>query len=232
MMNISFDVINDLNLTADDKFVWEGKATSLYCLISGNISADLKIVHRTISYLSLMYQGIFYIDGSLEQPDLINRTDRIDALDKICKGINNAVYLHDNVIIMHGIAIVGINGWYGNCSAIDMKDEDLIEVYRREDLVYLRNIIKKLQLHGDVREILVLSNSVPNKTLYFGELADNIDELCPTMCLGVDTEKKVKYWLFGTYDKKVDTTINSINFISNPNIKDEPYWAKRIEINT
>ena len=230
IMNISFDIINDLNLTHSDKFVWEGKTTSLYCLISGNISEDPKIVHRTLTYLSLMYQGIFYIDGSLEQTDLLNRTDKIDELEKICKSINNAVYLYDNVIIMHGIAIIGINGWYKNCSAIDERDQDLIEVYRREDIVYLRNIIKKLQLHGDVKEIIVLSNSVPNKSLYFGETTETVDELCPTMCLSVDTEKKVKYWLFGTYDKKVDTEIHGINFVSNPYIKNEPYWAKRIEI--
>lgn len=229
-MQISFDLIGDLNLTHDDKFVWEGKATSLYCLITGNISSDSKIVQRTLSYLSTFYQGVFYIDGGVEHTDLINRTDKTDELQKICSTINNTVYLYSEVVIMNGIAIIGINGWYGNYPVVSISDDLLIEGYKREDLVYLRNLIKKLQIHGDVKDIIVLSNSVPNKTLYFNEASAIIDDLCPTVCVRADTEKKIKHWLFGTYKKKVDTKIDNINFISNPYLKDEPYWAHRIVI--
>jgi hypothetical protein len=45
-----------------------------------------------------------------------------------------------------------------------------------------------------------------------------------------DTEKKITNWAFGGGDKKVDTTVNGVTYISNPFIKTEPYWAKRIEI--
>lgn len=231
-MQICFDIINDLHLTSSDKFIWEGKATSLYCLVTGNISDDPKIIHRTLSYLSTLYQGVFYIDGSREHTDLINRSDKTDELQKICNTINNTVYLYSEVVIMNGIAIIGINGWYGNYPVVTLADDLLIETYRREDIVYLSNLIKKLQLHVDVKEIIVISNSVPNKELYFGEASGLVDDLCPTLCLRGDTEKKVKYWTFGTYDKKVDITINDINFISNPYNKDQPYWPSRIVIET
>ena len=231
-MQICFDIISDLHLTSDDKFIWEGKVTSLYCLVIGNISNDPKVIHRTLSYLSTLYQGIFYIDGSHEHPELINRTDRNDELQKICSTINNTVYLFSEIVIMNGIAIIGINGWYGNYPVETLSDDLLIETYRREDLVYLRNLIRRLQLHGDVRDIIVISNSVPNKQLYFGESNGMIDDLCPTLCIESDTEKKIKYWAFGTYDKKVDITINDINFISNPYNKDQPYWPSRIVIET
>ncbi len=179
-----------------------------------------------------LYQGVFYIDGGLEHPDLLTRNDKTDELQKICSTINNTVYLYSEVVIMNGIAIIGINGWYGNYPVVTLADDLLIETYRREDLVYLRNLIKKLQLHVDVKDIIVLSSSVPNKQLYFGEISGVMDDLCPTLCLATDTEKKIKHWAFGTYGKKVDTTINDINFVSNPYLKDEPYWASRIEIET
>ena len=38
MIDIGFDVISDLNLKRNDSFNWENKATSLYCILSGNIS--------------------------------------------------------------------------------------------------------------------------------------------------------------------------------------------------
>ena len=51
-MNIGFDVISDLNLDAEDSFDWEGKATSLYLIIAGNISSDLRVIHQTLVHLS------------------------------------------------------------------------------------------------------------------------------------------------------------------------------------
>ena len=66
-MTIGFDVISDLFLTPEESFNWEGKATSLYCVIAGNISNDVKVITQTLRHLSRFYQGIFYIDGYHEQ---------------------------------------------------------------------------------------------------------------------------------------------------------------------
>lgn len=229
-MNISFDVISDLRLTEESKFHWEDNVTSLFCIVAGNLSDDIKIIQKTLTYLSTLYQGIFYIDGSLEHPDLDNRSNRTDELEKICKSINNTVYLHNNVIVMSGIGIVAINGWYGNYPVMQLGDDLLVETFRREDMIYLYNTIKRLQLHVDVKEIIVVSNSVPNKTLYFHEITGFIDDICPTLTLQADTEKKVKKWIFGTYNKKVDISLDNINFIANPKIDNEPYYPKRVEI--
>ena len=65
-MNLTFDLFGDLNLSPGDQFNWDSKATSLYCLVTGNISADKKTVVKTLNHLSDNYQEVFYIDGMLE----------------------------------------------------------------------------------------------------------------------------------------------------------------------
>ncbi len=41
MLDIGFDIIGDLNLEPNDSFNWENKPTSLYCVLSGNVSSDV-----------------------------------------------------------------------------------------------------------------------------------------------------------------------------------------------
>ena len=49
MQDIGFDIISDLNLQPDDSFNWENKATSLYCIVAGNNSSDLRTVIQSSS---------------------------------------------------------------------------------------------------------------------------------------------------------------------------------------
>jgi predicted phosphohydrolase len=229
-MEINFDIISDLNLSEEDKFVWEDKVTSLFCIVAGNISSNIRVVQKTLTYLSTLYQGVFYIDGALENSKLREHSDLVDNLEKICKSINNTVYLHNNIAIFNGVAIVGINGWYGNHHEYTLADNFAIESMRRDDLVYLYNTIKKLQIHVDVKNIIVVSNSVPDKKLYFHEMNGFIDDISPTIALRTDSENKVKTWIFGTYNKMVDTNIDGVNYISNPKLQEQNYWAKRITV--
>jgi hypothetical protein len=82
---IGFDLISDLNLSPEDSFNWEGKATSLYCIIAGNISEDLRTIKQTLLHLSKFYQGIFYTLGSLEYHHTIDVHKRTEEIHKICK---------------------------------------------------------------------------------------------------------------------------------------------------
>ncbi len=229
-MNLSFDIISDLNLQEGDDLSWEGKATSMFCLIAGNISSDTKIINKFLINLSQHYSGVFYIDGALENSNLKDKNLVIHELSNICRSVNNTVFLHNNIVIFNGIAIVGINGWYGNHTEYTLSDNIDIENNRREDLHYLYTTIRKLQIHGDVKQIIVLSNSVPDRKLYFHEMDGFIDDMSPTIALKPDTERKVKYWVFGTYNKMVDTTIDGIRFISNSKRLETNYWAKRLQI--
>jgi hypothetical protein len=230
-MTISFDIISDLNLSPEDSFNWEGKATSLYCVVAGNISKDLRTIHQTLAHLSRFYQGVFYTIGSLEYDDASDINKRTDEIFKVCKNLQNVVMLHHHVVIIDGIAIVGANGWCGETTALDIKTEIAIENQRYEDLYYLKSTLERLQKHLDVKKIMIVSHSVPGVDLYFGEEPSIIDsQLSLDLILPSDTEKKVSHWVYGTYGKVVDTVINGINYLNNSYYKRKPYWAKRIEI--
>ena len=230
-MKIGFDVISDLNLTPDENFNWEGKATSLYCIIAGNISNDLRTIHQTLLHLSRFYQGIFYTAGSLEYEKSSSISVRTTELFKISKTIKNVIYLHNHVVILDGIAIVGTNGWYkSSFEDLPINTEEL-DVERYEDIGYLGSTIEKLQLHLDVKKIVIVSHSVPGQELFFGEEPDDIHTVAPLkLALIKDSEGKVTNWVYGNYDKTVDIVHGNINYINNSYYKRKPYWAKRIEI--
>lgn len=229
-MKFGFDLISDLELTDSDVFDWEGKSTSLFCLIAGNISDNLRVVQKTLKILSKCYHGVFFIDGALENPDFNFRDTRVSELIKLCSSIPNVVYLHNNVVIVDGIALVGLNGWSDNVLVYTDADSFQAKCNRYEDIVYLQKTIEKLQLHVDVKKIIIVSSSIPSPSFYFGESTSQ-DEMYPINALPNDTEGKISHWFFGTYNKMVDMNIDNVNFINNPKLGREPYYAKRIEIN-
>ena len=230
-MTISFDIISDLNLSPEDSFNWEGKATSLYCIVAGNISNDLRTIHQTLAHLSRFYQGVFYTIGSLEYESASDINQRTDEIFKVCKNLVKVVMLHHHVVIVDGVAIIGANGWYGEIATPDMKTEIAIDNQRYEDLYYLKSTLERLQRHLDVKKIMIVSHSVPGVDLYFGEEPTITDaQLSLDLILPSDTEKKVSHWVYGSYGKVVDTVINGINYLNNSYYKRKPYWAKRIEI--
>lgn len=230
MTLLGFDIISDLNLSDSDSFNWESKPTSLYCIIAGNVSDDITVIYKTIKHLSKCYQGVFYIEGSREHKVLYDRDNKISEISKICLGFKNVVFLHNNVVVVDGIALLGVNGWGSYPSETD-NDKFQTKVYRYDDLIYLEKTVEKLQLHIDVKKIIIISSSVPSVAMYFGENPKNVmDDVSLDTVLSSDTEHKIKYWIFGSYEKIVDTIRNDINYISNPYYNRNPYYARRIDI--
>jgi len=229
MTTLGFDIISDLNLDENIDFHWETKPTSLYCIVAGNISENSSVVYKTLKHLSKCYQGVFYIDGIKEHKSLIERNNLIADINRICSTLKNVVYLHNNVVVVDGIALVGINGW-GNYPAYSDDDRFHIKAYRYDDLVYLEKTVEKLQLHIDVKRIVIISNGVPSDDMYFGEKPQFENDVQLDIILSVDTEKKISHWLFGSYEKIVDIVKNDINYLTNPCYDRNPYYAKRIDI--
>ena len=228
-MKLGFDIISDLCLDPNESFNWENKATSLYCIIAGNVSNDTRTIAQTLLHLTRFYQGIVYIPGILEYKDVPLINERTRELSHICSGIKGVTFLYQHVVIVDGVAVVGSNGWYGFTG--NLLEETTADIKRTEDLSYLYATIKKLQVHLDVKQILIVSSSVPNNKLYFGEDPSfTKDQISLDNALSADTQKKVKYWVFGTHEKIVDTNIDGINYLNNPYYKRRPYWAKRLEI--
>lgn len=230
-MIFAFDIISDLNLSENSNFDWEGKPTSLYCVVAGNISNDLHVLYKTIKHLSTLYQGVFYIDGYLENNNVREKDRVVNEITKIFSKLKNVVYLHNNVVVVEGVALVGVNGHYDNLEGNEQEYTNS-KTSRYDDLAYLQKTIEKLQLHIDVRQIVIISNSVPSIDLYFGETPYmNPDEISLNFVLDSDTEHKVTTWVFGTHKKIVDTRINGINYFNNPNLG-TIYHPKRVNIET
>lgn len=222
-MEIGIDVISDLNLSPEDSFNWENKATSLYCIVAGNISKDVRTTIQILVHLSKFYQGVFYTMGSLDYETAHDYNARTKHLVETYNNISRVAVLHHHVVIIDGMAILGVNGWE--------KTPSNVLTNRLDDLSYLNKSINKLQRHLDVKKIVLVSNAVPNKDLYFGEIPkDSETDLELDYCLTSDTENKVSHWVFGSYNKNVDTVINGVNFVNNSYYKRKPYWPKRINV--
>lgn len=229
-MTIGFDVISDLSLNKGETFDWEGKPTSLFCVVAGNISSDKYTTVKVLQHLSTLYQGVFFIDGALEMSDLYDRDEITESYSEICSKLTNTVYLHNNVVVVDGVAIVGINGWYKNFEKTNPADEFQIKANFFDDFGYLQKTIERLQLHVDVRKIIIISNAVPSNKLYFGEDVGILDSTTLDYVTTYDTENKISHWVFGTHGKIVDTTFDGINYLNNPKHDRNPYHAKRIDV--
>ena len=229
-MQFGFDIISDLYLKEEDTFDWSGKPTSLYCIVAGNITSDLPTYQKFLKHISTYYQGVFVIDGNIETPIIFERDERVKEIAKICSVMKNVVFLHNNVVIVDGIALVGVNGWYGNMEPMTDDEKFYVKSYRFEDIVYLEKTIERLQLHIDVKKIIVISNSIPSEDFCYHESDIFENDINPQHTLIMDTENKVTHWVFGSYKKIVDVTMNNINYVNNPCYEQKPYYAKRISV--
>ncbi len=228
--SISFDIISDLNLSPTDNFNWRDNVTSLYCIVAGNISDDLKTIAKTLFHLSTIYQGVFFVPGKLEYSDTMAFSERTKELTMIADNIDNVVFLYNNIVTIDGVAILGSNGWGDLLDRVEPRTL-VMNAAKYQDFLYLENSLRKLQRHPDIKKIVLVTSGVPKTDLYFGEIPDNVIDHTPLIdIIKEDTEKKIDTWVFGTYMKPVDVFIDYINFVSNPNTQDLPYYSKRITV--
>ncbi len=225
----SVDLISNLNLTADQEFNWEGKPTSLFCVVAGNISSDLNVIKSTLDHLSSYYRGVMYIDGSLEHPDIKNFNERVEQIRQICLPMTNVIYLHNHVVVLNGVAFVAVNGWLNKNPQIqEVYDLIRLENLRVEDLAYLSKTLKTLQRHHDAKKIVVISSSTPCNQLFFSKDSAAEDNIEPNMALAMDTEEKVNIWLYGGTNTVSDQQIENTRYVNNPCDGCSPYWPKHV----
>jgi hypothetical protein len=241
MIDIGFDVISDLNLEPNDSFNWETKTTSLYCILSGNISSDMRTVTQTLVHLSQLYQGVFFTPGLLEyETSKLDINKRTAELVSLAQKVPNIVILHHNIIIVDGIAIVGSNCWENaHEPGTSVSIEDLkYNQYRLDDMGFLHKTIEKLQRHLDVKKIVIVTNGVPNENCYFGESPDYVKNQVPLdTVLNADTEGKITHWVYGSYNKPVEATLllprkTDLLAISNPLVGKniQQFYPKRLTV--
>lgn len=184
-------------------------------------------------HLSTHYLGVFFIDGSLEHLTFERYSSNIKLLESVIESIPNVMYLHNNVVILDGIALIAVNGWWANCEEPeDFRDAARLELMRMDDIEYLRRTISTMQIHPDVEDIVIISNGLPSADVLFGntKCVDIPADEPPNTCLEIDLEKKVRHWVFGSHPVSTAVTINDIQYYSNAKYRTEPYWPARVAI--
>lgn len=240
-MQFTFDLISDLHLeTWDDDFNWSNQATSPYCIVAGDICRDRSLLVRTLRHLGTCYKAVFYIDGNDEHYHYLdNIPQSYRDLKRRLKSIPNVVWMQDNVVVIKDTAILATNGWWCfgfgnscdpvdaiswyqekiNCSASTLKQ---IATYASNDARYLANSVAKLQTHIDVKQIIIVTHTVPTPELITHDI-----ELINTPRFNImgndammdvlkqDHANKIAAWCFGHYHLKIDTHINQLRYVNN-----------------
>jgi UDP-2,3-diacylglucosamine pyrophosphatase LpxH len=260
-MHFAVDLISDLHVETWDKFDWTSQPTAPYCVVAGDISKDLNLVIDTLKHLGEQYAGVFYIDGNEEHRDgLDNLESSYARLREAVDGIQNVVFMQDNVVIVNGIALLATNGWwsYDFDDRIGLEEsqqwlENYLGISRSSvldingvayhDAAYLINSVKRLQTQMDVKHIVLISHTLPAPWLVSHDIDlanqarfNTLGNKHLNLALDEDTENKVRAWLFGHYHRPIDREFAGIRYVCNPRGRGNtswsqtPYYPKRIQI--
>jgi|14_taG_2_1085336.scaffolds.fasta_scaffold05416_5 hypothetical protein len=239
-MEVTFDLISDLNII--HSLDWEGQPESLMCIVAGNISEDRVVLTQTLEHLAGQYKHVFFVDGPKDHKwEMDNLPWSFIDIVNTTEPMKNVTYLHNQVCILDGKAIVPVNGWYsldfnpefeieqqfqwmkenGYVNTID--DVMRLMSYGASDVRYLYKTIQKMQEMDSVKEIIIVSSVVPDVGFVEHDTALKDTPMINLMgnsqlinCLEADVEKKVSTWMFGTYQNPTDQIKNNIRFVSNP----------------
>jgi hypothetical protein len=245
----------------DRDYNWTGLATSAVCVVAGDVAKDRSIVIDFLTHLSTCYQRVLYIDGNSEHRNYLSDLDSSQHdLKKKISAIKNVQYLYEDVVVINGVAFVGTNGWWGfdfdpaidstqaalNYQDLMTCDESTVNqiiINSINDAAYLAHTVEKLQTHPDVRQIVMVTHTLPCPEL----IAHDIDlvgslkfNIMGNMLLDavrmVDTESKIKTWCVGHYHNSIDQYANRIRYVNNcrgdPKSKNwqYAYYPKKITI--
>lgn len=254
-MAFSFDLISDLHVeTWPDTFTWDGMPTSPLCVVAGDIAKDRDCVIDVLGKLAQVYQTVVYIDGNEEHKYYMTELeDSRLHLASVLKKHKNIINLKEQVAVIDGVAFVGCNGWwtydfdepehydatkqwYVDSYKVSMDVACDVETHAMVDTTYLSTTIQKLQTHQDVREIVIVTHTVP-----FPELVEHDIDLQGSHrlnCTGnshlaralvYDTEAKISTWCFGHYHGgDIDTILKGVRFINNPRGRGTTRWCKHV----
>ena len=253
MMQVSFDLISDLHIESwAQQFDWEGMPTSTICVVAGDIAKDKNIILDCLKNLANCYNVVLYIDGNEEYKK--HSLDEVDEnLFKHIKQIENVIYLKETVAVIDGVAFIGCNGWWTydfeepECydatkkwvrdrTSMNQSVLDEVEDLALIDAKYFHLTIDKLQTHKDIKQIVLVSHTVPSPILIEHDLDLHGSHLLNASgnshlmsALQKDTEGKVHTWCFGHYHGgKVDQFLEGVRFVNNPRGRGDTKWCQTI----
>jgi hypothetical protein len=239
-MQFAFDLISDLHVDQWQGLDWSQQATSPVCIVAGNVATGHKATLDVLRHLTQSYQVVFYIDGSVEHDHYRSHLfHSYQQLTQRLSSIPRLVYLQDNVVVLHGVAILATNGWW-NFDFDPKQDPDDVKTWYNVkhgtsdveieqignmcefDTSYMIKGVRRLQTHTDVKRIVMVTHSVPDPTLIDHDIS--VAGQPEFSCMGnstmqqaliADTENKISTWCFGRYHGSVDQIRNGIRFVNN-----------------
>lgn len=259
MMTFSFDLISDLHLESWGDVIPTYMATSPVCVVAGDIGYDRTLIKEFFNSLTNSYQAVFYIDGNDEHRlfSIEDLPKSHNELQSIIDGIDKFVYLHDNVVVINGIAIVGTNGWWDYnfdptidfdqttqwlCDYCKTNGTEMTQDWAKkyvslalQDIKYLCLSVERLQKHPDIKKILMVTHTVPNKNLIGHDLSlagtyrfNIVGNSMMDQVFEYDYERKISTWVFGHYHGDIDTAIDNVRYVNNPRGRKDSTWGKAV----
>jgi len=253
-MKIHFDLISDLHVdTWDEQFSWEGKATSPYAVVAGDVSRERADVRPILEEISKHYLMTMFVDGNDEHRwGLDNLGESYETLREDIGTIKDFIFLQDDCLVIDNVAFVGTNGWtcfdfaednsyldnkrwMEDTYKISMYAGQQIEAMAMSDAGFLCRTVKKLQTHPDIKKIVMISHFVPDVRLLKHDIhLDGTHRLgCTgnsflTKCIEEDHEKKIDTWCFGHYHSDIEMNLDGIRYLNNARGRNGTDWCKPV----
>lgn len=237
-MNFAIDLISDLNLAQGQLLNWEGKPTSLQCIVNGNISSHIPTVIQTLEHLGTLYDTVLYLDGMLEHCNNYKYPEHNQqVLQTYIDKLDNVIFLNNNIIMIENTVILSTNGWSTFNFEINHSDETRLHLHESGQILledseiiieqaiidqqYIMKSVMGLQEVDDVHEIILITNSVPlpalinhDKTLTTNE-RNILGSLGMTAALDMDINNKISTWIFGRYEGDMDVIHDGVRYVNN-----------------
>jgi len=256
-MKIHFDLISDLHVDSwNEEFSWEGKATSPYAVVIGDVSRERTDVRPVLKEIAKHYVMTMYVDGNDEHRwTLDDLRTSYQTLKEDIGDIDNFIFLHDDSLVIDNVAFVGVNGWctydfgneessqaYTDCKLWTQQEYKIskwatqqVEAMAMSDAGFLCRTVKKLQTHPDITKIVLLSHFVPDaRLLKHDSQLDCTHRLgitgnsYLTRCLEEDHEKKINTWCFGHYHSDIEQQLDGVRYLNNCRGRGGTDWCKPV----
>lgn len=242
---MDFDLISDLHIDQwpnDQKLNFKGLGTSLNCIVAGDVSQSIYTTRDFLYQLADNYKQVIFVDGNHEhKPDYTEITENCEWLERELSKKKNITYLWDSTAVFGSTAIVGTNGWWTFdyceplisrleqidifCAEYDLPEYVAIGIWDEaiENSEFLTNIIHEFNKVEKIKDIVVITHSLPRKDLVLPAHYMTTSDLAKMHnsqfvdVLNVDINKKIKTWCFGHYHAEAcDVVVDGIRYVSNP----------------
>jgi len=237
---MQFDIISDLHVENwSEQIEWKGLGTSLVAVIAGDVSQNMDLAYQTVVEISKHYRHVIYVDGNHEHRGLGSINARRGDIQTLFSKYRNITYLYRNTVVLDNTAFIGCNGWFSFdfCEPMISKQEcfhsfvdegkDQSVMFEQwemamEDADHMASVISTLNADPDVKEMVLVTHTVPNRLLSWFPGERNIHQLGMQgssfleSLAGKNSKNKIKTWVFGHLHHSIDQTIDGIRYVSNP----------------